>query len=84
MAKKPKLISMHDAAKQGVTKLRQAQWSGKGDYIEIHIHDQASGTMGPWVKLFAGHTVEGVANPTPMLISNFDTRAADWQPHQPT
>lgn len=45
-----KLISINQAAKQGVTKLRQPNWANPEDHIRIDIVD---GRAGPWIHLFS-------------------------------
>lgn len=45
-----KMISINQAAAQGITKLRMPKWANPADYLVIDIVD---GKPGPWVHLYS-------------------------------
>ncbi len=64
------LMSINEAVKTGVTKLRLDNWAYKEDYIEIHIADPIKGWIGPWVKLWSPlNEIIGRKNPQEMLVT---------------
>ena len=75
-------ISINEAVKTGVTKLRLDHWTDSKDHIEIHIADQIKGWVGPWVK-FWSPTLEhiGRENPYETLITEFDADDKCWSPY---
>ena len=44
------LISMNEAAAQGIERIRQPNWSFPTDYLKLDIVD---GRLGPWVHLYS-------------------------------
>lgn len=76
-------ISINEAAKIGVTRLRLDNWAEPTDHIEIHITDKIKGWIGPWVK-FWSPTLEhlGMTNPYKTLIIEFDANDKCWTPYQ--
>lgn len=57
----PQFMSLKEAAKLGVSRVRQSNWSHKMDHIEIHIVRDAAGNptgqYGPWLKLYSPFNV---------------------------
>lgn len=74
------LISINDAGKAGITRLRLDHWTDPEDHIEIHI--TVSGELGPWIK-FWSPTLEriGMKNPYEVIISEFDCDEKCWRPY---
>lgn len=75
------LISINDAIKIGVTKLRLDHWADPKDHIEIHI--TVNGELGPWVK-FWSPTLEhiGMKNPHEALITEFNCDEKCWSKYE--
>ena len=65
MPDEPKLISINQAAAQGIDRLRQPRWANPEDYLKIDIID---GRPGPWLHLYspANQAING-RNPVDML-----------------
>lgn len=77
-------ISINEAIKTGVTKLRLDNWADPADHIEIYIADQIKGWTGPWVK-FWSPTLEhtGQKNPQELLITTVgDPDDKCWTPYR--
>lgn len=74
-------ISINEAIKTGVTKLRRDNWADPADHIEIHITDQ--GWPEPWIKLWSP-TLEyvGMKNPHKLIITEFNCDDKCWTPYQ--
>lgn len=45
-----KLISINDAVKLGIERIRKPMWSDQFDHVKIDIID---GQLGPWIHLFS-------------------------------
>lgn len=61
-----KMISINQAAAQGIDKLRQPIWASPDDYLKIDIID---GKAGPWGHLYSpiNEAING-RNPVDMLL----------------
>lgn len=76
-------ISINEAIRTGVTKLRLDRWACPEDHIEIYIADQVKGWSGPWVKLWSPtNELIGQKNPQEMLITMIgDLDDKCWSPY---
>lgn len=75
----PALISINEAAQQGIERLRQPQWALSMDHLKIDIID---GAPGPWLKVFAPFNVYcNGSDPVPFLAYNYDLNTRNWQPY---
>ena len=77
-------ISINEAIKTGVTKLRLDHWANPDDHIEIHIVDKIKGWIGPWVKLWSpiNEPILKQENPQKMLITTIgDLNDKCWSPY---
>ena len=62
------LLSLNDAVKFRIPRLRLPHWSNPRDYIRIDITED--GELGPWFHLYSpGHASLGQKNPLPVLWS---------------
>ncbi len=77
-------ISINEAVRTGVTKLRLDNWTNHEDHIEIYIaHFGVEPRPGPWVKLWSPtNELIGQPNPQEMLISLIgDLDDNCWSPY---
>ena len=74
-----RLISVNDARRGGVTKLRLDHWANPADHIEIYLTDARE--LGPWVKLWSPtNEAIGEKNPQQFLITMLgDLDAKSWR-----
>jgi hypothetical protein len=72
------MISIRQAAKQGIAKLRRPEWADPADHIHITIVD---GLVGPWVELWSpiNQEVNG-CNPVKLLITEVGPDAEVFVP----
>ncbi len=76
------LITIPEAAKQGISKLRAPHWANPRDHIEIHI--TRDGGIGPWVALWSEMNGPcGQDNPHKLLVTEFTPWKAEWLPYTP-
>lgn len=74
-----KLISINDAAAQGIDRLRRPAWLMREDHIKIHIHE---GKPGPFVKIYSPFNQEcNGRDPVEMLIIAFDLEDKIFLPY---
>lgn len=73
------LISIREAAKRGLNKIRLDKWSNPDDYIEFDIID---GAPGPWFRLYSPtNALIEMPNPQRLLVTMMgDLDKADWRP----
>ena len=76
------LISLNEAKKRGITKVRMPIWANKKDHIEFHI-DKETGAFGPWAKLWSPvNEVIGAENPQTFIVTMMgDLDMEIWQPY---
>lgn len=76
------LISIRDAAAQGVRNVRLDKWANPRDHIEIPILDD-KGTIGPWFKLWSpANEVIGQKDPQQLLVTMMgDLDDKIWRPY---
>ena len=74
------LVSITEAAKRGIVKLRLDRWANPEDHIKINA--SPDGTLGPWVRLYSpANEILGQANPQEFLIWHIgDLNEAVWRP----
>lgn len=74
------LISINEAMRRGLTKLRLDKWSNPQDHIELQKLD--AGNYGPWVKLWSPTAaVCGYPNPQKLIITMLgDLDDPSWRP----
>jgi hypothetical protein len=78
------LISIHDAVKAGISKLRQPKWSNPQEHIEITIVVcQGTPALGPWFNLYSpmNMTVHG-KDPVQMSMFNMKTSEKVWEEYK--
>lgn len=77
-------ISINEAVKTGITKLRLDHWVEPKDHIEIYItHFKGEPCSGPWVKFWSPSLEHiGMENPQEMLITEFDTADKCWSKYE--
>lgn len=78
------LISINEAVKMGITKLRSDHWANPEDHIEIYITEfKGEPHPGPWVK-FWSPTLEhiGMKNPHEALITEFNCDEKCWSKYE--
>ena len=64
------LISINQAVKKGITKLRMDHWANSQDHIELYI--DRTGYLGPWVKLWSPiNELIGQENPQTFPVTVF-------------
>jgi hypothetical protein len=76
-------LSINQARKQYITKLRKREWVCKTDHIEIHI-DEGMGLplLGPWIKLYSLSNPENdPINPQMLAIIQFDLDKPVYEPY---
>ena len=59
------LVSIRQAAKAGVLRLREPKWANKMDHIKIDVLQ--GGEPGPWIRLYSP-TNKGLGNDDPMMV----------------
>lgn len=71
------MISIQEAAEQGIDRLRRPEWACKFDHVKIDIID---GHTGPWLHLFspANVAING-RDPANSLVTSWGTGALDAQ-----
>lgn len=76
------LISIRDAAAQGIKNVRLDKWANPADHIEIPI--LADGSIGPWFKLWSPvNDVIGAPNPQTLLCTMMgDLDEKIWRPFE--
>lgn len=74
------LLSIHEAARKGITKLRLPKWVNPMDHIEITILER--GNIGPWIKLWSpiNKPVMQTTDPQSLLITIFDLDEKSYEP----
>lgn len=77
------LVSINEAAKRGIAKLRLDRWANPEDHIKIDVG--SDGTLGPWVRLYSpANEILGQRNPQELLIWLIgDLNEAVWRPYSP-
>ena len=74
------LISIQDAAAQGIERLRRPIWATPEDHIKLDIID---GCPGPWIHLFAPFNKEcNGRDPVNMLSLGHDLSIKEWEPYR--
>lgn len=73
------LISISEAAKLGINRLRLSKWATPEDHIKIDI---INGKPGPWVHLYAPFNLEcNGQDPVSVLSLGYDIFTAYWLPY---
>ncbi len=76
----PQKISLREAAKQGITRLRQEQWVSPFDHVEITA---LNGVLGIWVRMWAPFNEEcNGQDPVPVITLRMNPDNLDWLPYQ--
>ncbi len=84
MSEAKTLISINQAVKQGIDKIRLPIWSNADDYLKIDLIKTASGDicLGPWFHLFSPVSeLVGLSNPHDILSLNFDLDEEVFEPY---
>lgn len=73
------LVSIREAAKRGINKIRLDKWANPDDYMEFDIID---GEPGPWFRLFSPtNEIIGAPNPQKLLCTMMgDMDDPCWRP----
>lgn len=75
----PTLISIKEAAAQGITRLRLPKWANPMDHLKIDIIGEQ---LGPWLHLYAPFNKEcNGRDPFQFLSFNYDIASRDWLPY---
>lgn len=85
------LISLREAARRGVSKLRLKRWANPRDHIRLHLVTLESAnwtgpsstgkvlTYGPWVEIHSEmNSAMGLRDPQKILITQFNVDAKEW------
>ena len=74
-----KLISINQAAAQGIARLRMPVWAHPADHLRVDIID---GTPGPWIHLYSpfNESLNG-RDPVDVLWAQMDCDDEVWIPH---
>lgn len=73
------LLSIKDAAAQGIDRLRRPIWSNKLDHLKLDIID---GKPGPWTHLYCPFNKEcNGRDPVDMLFISMDYDAKTFEPY---
>lgn len=73
----PKLISINEAARRGIERLRLPRWADKMDHIKIDIVD---GRLGPWLHLWCPFNTEcNGRDPVDQLLSSDWCDEPEWE-----
>lgn len=67
-------MTITEAAKQGITKLRLPQWRMPTDHVELYVVD---GRSGPWMKFYSDLN-QIVGNDNPMTLSTIMDDTDKW------
>lgn len=72
------MLSIRQAAKNGIDKLRRPIWALREDHIQIDLFE--NGKFGPWVHIYSpvNDQING-KNPVDVLITEFDVDAVEWE-----
>ncbi len=74
------MLSINDAAKQGVGRLRKKVWAEPMDHIKIDI--LSGGVPGPWIHLYAPFNKEcNGRDPVDVLCTMVDYNKAEFVPY---
>ena len=71
------MISILEAAEQGILRIRKPIWANPMDHILITIFEDEPG---PWLKLYAPYNlaIDG-EHPVTLLITAFSIEEQDWE-----
>ncbi len=76
------MISIIDAAAQGIERLRRPIWANPMDHLKIDIL-WGGGKPGPWTHLFAPFNREcNGRDPVDILCTQMDYNAAEYVPYE--
>lgn len=76
---KQPLLSLRDAAKRGITRLRSPKWAHPMDHIKIDIIDK---DLGPWVHLYAPFNQEcNKRDPVSLFVFHVNADDAAYLPY---
>jgi hypothetical protein len=82
----PNLITIDEAVRLGITKLRAPHWADRTAHIEISVHEvDGKNVHGPWVRLYDPSSQESLGEPTPQKILWFavfppgSNTLAEWE-----
>lgn len=78
------LISINEAARQGIERLRLPIWVLPEDHLKIDILESKDGSKnpGPWGRLYSPCNLEcNGKDPFPLLLLNVDCDKAEWEPY---
>ena len=78
-----KLMSLRQAAKEGVRLLRLPHWAFEDDHVEIDIID---GDLGPWIHFHCPTScqVNGTLSKVDRLLVGVDLDKEEWVPYAAT
>lgn len=76
---KPELISIKEAAAQGVKYLRRPIWANPLDHLKVDVID---GEPGPWTHLYAPFNMEcNKRDPVDLLVTHMNYDSREWVPY---
>lgn len=76
------MISINDAARLGIERIRKPIWANRFDHVKLDFFD---GQLGPWVHLWAPFNTEcNGRDPVDLLwaFNPFDTATPEYVPYE--
>ena len=74
-------MTLNEAARSGVSRVRDPQWANPGDYLKVHLIKNEDGTFhhGPWLNLYSPlQSVMGVPTPQSLLFTSVNWDEDGW------
>ncbi len=76
------MISINEAAKQGICRLRKEVWSDPCDHLKLDLIGSEGG-LGPWFHLYAPFNLRcNGRDPVDILCMQFDLDCKEWLPYE--
>jgi hypothetical protein len=79
------MISINEAARQGIERLRLSHWGIPEDHLKIDIVDLEDGEKEPrlWAKFYSPYNLEcnGI-DPFDLLLLTVDCDKPEWEPYE--
>jgi hypothetical protein len=76
------LISLRQAAKFGITRVRLSRWANPFDHLDISVPHSVGGTLPVWVKLYSPMNAWcNGRDPVLVIVLSFDLDDPSWEPY---
>ncbi len=72
-------MTISEAARVGITRIRMPGWGIPTDYVELSIAD---GRLGPWMKYYR-EINEKLGHRNPLILSSRGDSSGDWVEYIP-